>query len=61
MMASYDVDIEWLESIFPPDIPITYIGNPPPAHHGGVPAGLYRSDLHGNWEMAVPFLSLIHI
>lgn len=55
MMASYDVDIEWLESIFPPDIPITYIGNPPPAYHGGVPAGLYRSDLHANWEMAVPY------
>lgn len=55
MMASYDVDIDWLEAHFPSGIPITYIGNPPPAHHGFVPTGLYRSDTHENWEMAVPY------
>lgn len=49
VLASFDVDIDWLESLFP-DVPITYVGNP--AHGPGAPAsGLYP---RGFWEMCVP-------
>lgn len=58
VMASYDVDIDWLESLFPVHVPVTYIGNPPQGGGGkgddNVPAGLYRSDTRASWEMGVP-------
>lgn len=49
LLTSFDVEIDWLESLFP-DVPITYVGNPgrgPDAPR----AGLYQ---RGYWEMCVP-------
>ncbi|WFD30932.1 hypothetical protein MSPP1_001958 [Malassezia sp. CBS 17886] len=57
LLASYDVEIDWLETLFP-DVPVTYIGNPPPGDFSRDPRipkpGLYRSDTCPNWEMGVP-------
>ena len=55
VMASYDVEIEWLESLVPESVPVTYIGNPPRGTSTAtVLPGLYTNDANMNWEMCVP-------
>ena len=55
VMASYDVEIEWLESLVPDSVPVTDIGNPPrDTSAATVRPGLYTSDANINWEMCVP-------
>ena len=57
LLASYDVDIDWLEHIIPPDVPVSYVGNPPPGDQrgpSGLPPGFYPSSTKKHWEMGVP-------
>lgn len=57
MLASFDVEIDWLESLFP-DVPVTYLGNPPPGDSRTdprvPPPGFYASSARHNWEMGIP-------
>ncbi|WFD25975.1 hypothetical protein MNAN1_000948 [Malassezia nana] len=52
-LASYDVDIDWLESLFPSPVPVTYVGHSPPGDGAPTP-GFYASDTLPHWEMGVP-------
>lgn len=52
LLASFDVDIDWLESLFPPSVPVTYIGHSPPGD--AAPPGFYASDRMAHWEMCIP-------
>lgn len=53
LLTSYDVDIDWIESLFPTSVPVTYIGHSPP-DDGAPPPGFYASDTMPHWEMGVP-------
>ena len=57
LLTSYDVDIDWLLTIFP-RVPVTYIGNPPkgdPRQDPTIPKpGFYACNGASNWEMGIP-------
>ena len=58
LLTSYDVEIDWIESLFPANVPVTYIGNPPRGDSRTDPSvpspGFYASDTMPNWEMCIP-------
>lgn len=57
LLTSYDVDIDWLLTLFP-SVPVTYIGNPPPGDSRRDPSvpkpGLYPCQGAAHWEMGIP-------